>query len=169
MSTYVWTGLSAKTIANYFLRLGQRDGIPIDPLKLQKLIYLAHGWSLALLNRPLIREPIEAWRYGPAVPALYREFQRFGAAPITGFAIKEPLESAYGIDPETRSLLDEVWERYQALSPFQFSKLTHEPGSAWDLTMRNNAPWAHWSKPWASWVIPNDLIAQEFLRLQQQG
>jgi len=163
--TYVWTGLSAKTIANYFLELGRHDGIPIDPLKLQKLVYLAHGWSLAFLKRPLIKEPFEAWRYGPVVQTLYREFQSFGASPITSFANKEPSESSYGIDSDSRAILDEVWERYKSLSPFQFSMLTHEPGSAWDLTMRSHAPWT----PWTSWVIPNDLIAQEFLRRQQQG
>jgi uncharacterized phage-associated protein len=53
--TYFWTGLSAKTVANYFLELGRRDWVAVDPLKLQKLVYLAHGWSLQFLQRPLIR------------------------------------------------------------------------------------------------------------------
>lgn len=163
MSTYIWTGLSARTIANYFLELARRDGIPIDPLKLQKLVYLAHGWSLFFLNRPLIKEPIEAWRYGPVVPTLYNEFKRFGASPITDFARAEPLESTYGIDQETKNLLDAVWQRYLALSSIQLSMLTHEPGYAWDLTQRRGE-----FTPWGGPRIPNDLIANEFARRQRQ-
>ena len=36
----------ARTIANVFLELGSRDGAHISPLKMQKLVYLANGWSL---------------------------------------------------------------------------------------------------------------------------
>jgi uncharacterized phage-associated protein len=161
--TYFWTGLSAKTVANYFLGLGRRDYIAIDPLKLQKLVYLAHGWSLQFLQRPLIREPFEAWRYGPVVPVLYQEFRRFGGWPITDFASEVPGESAFGIDPRTKSLLDAVWERYKMLTPIQLSMLTHEPGYAWDLVQRRPD---HFS--WGGQQIPNEFIADEFARRQQQ-
>ncbi len=160
----VWTGFSAKTIANYFLELGRRDGVPIDPLKLQKLVYVAHGWSLVLLKRPLIREAIEAWRYGPVIPVLYQEFRRFGASPITDFARGEPLESPYGLDEQIKSLLDAVWERYKALTATQLSMLTHEPGYAWDLVQRQSDFF-----PWGGRKIPNEFIADEFARRQKQA
>lgn len=161
---YVWTGLSARTVANYFLDLGRRDGVPIDPLKLQKLVYLAHGWSLVLLKRRLIREPFEAWRYGPVVPALYKAFQKFGGWAITEYAPEQPFESHYGLDEQTKSLLEAVWGTYKLLSPIQLSMLTHEPGFAWDLAQRS------WRiSPWGSPAIPDDLIADEFARRQQQA
>jgi len=162
--TYIWKGLSSKTVANYFLEMGQKEGILIDPLKLQKLVYLAHGWSLLFLNRPLIKEKIEAWRYGPVVPELYQEFKKFGASPITEFARPVPLESTNGIDPQTKSLLYAVWQKYGSLSPIQLSVLTHEPGSAWDLAQRRGV-----FLPWRGPVIPNELIADEFARMQQQA
>jgi len=157
---YVWIGLSAKTIANYFLTRSARDGVPIDPLKLQKLIYLAHGWSLVFLQRPLIKEPVEAWPYGPVVSSLYHEFKRFGASPITEHAYEA--ESTYGLDADTRVLLDAVWGKYRSLSPIQLSILTHEPGYAWDLTRKTG-----YSSPWGSPIIRNELIADEFVRRQQ--
>jgi len=160
----VWTGLSAKTVANYFLDLAWRDGVPIDPLKLQKLVYLAHGWSLVLLKRPLIREPFEAWNYGPVVPSLYRAFQKFGASPITEHAPEEPMGNPYGLDDQTKSLLDAVWGTYRKLNAIQLSMFTHEPGYAWDLTRRNGHMF-----PWGSSPIPNELIANEFTRRQQQA
>ncbi|HEV1995883.1 MAG TPA: type II toxin-antitoxin system antitoxin SocA domain-containing protein [Candidatus Acidoferrum sp.] len=160
----VSTGLSAKTVANYFLDLASRDGVPIDPLKLQKLIYLAHGWSLVLLKKPLIKEPFEAWNYGPVVPSLYKAFQKFGASPITEHAPKEPFESHYELDAQTKSLLDSVWETYKKLNSIQLSMFTHEPGYAWDLARRGGR-----MSPWGSPAIPNELIANEFIRRQQQA
>jgi uncharacterized phage-associated protein len=40
------------------------DGI--STMKLNKLTFLAHAWSLVLLGRPLIAEPFLAWKAGPA-------------------------------------------------------------------------------------------------------
>jgi uncharacterized phage-associated protein len=160
----VWAGLSAKTVANFILDLAWRDGVPIDPLKLQKIIYLAHGWSLVLLKRPLIKEPFEAWNYGPVVPSLYRAFQKFGASPITEYVAKEPMENHYGLDDPTKSLLESVWEKYKGLNAIQLSMYTHEPGYAWDWARRNGRMF-----PWGSPAIPNDLIENEFIRRQQQA
>src|SRR5215469_1410850 len=156
------TDYSAKTIANYFLEWGRRDRVPVDPLKLQKLVYLAHGWAMAFLGKPLIRDPIEAWRYGPVVPVLYEEFRKFGASPITDRAQEVPFESTRGIDEKTKSLLDAVWQRYKPLSPIQLSLVTHEPGYAWDLVRRQTD-----LAPWGGAIIPNELIADEFARRQQ--
>src|SRR5260370_13826868 len=153
---------SAKTIASYFLTLRLRDGVPTDPLKLQKLVYVAHGWSLVFLKRPLITEPIEAWRYGPVVPTLYREFKKFGASPITGNWQENG--AAISLDEQTKSLLETVWEKYRSLSPIQLSVLTHEPGSAWDMVRRGGE-----FSPWGGPTIPNGLILDEFVRRQQQA
>ena len=39
-------GYSAKAVANYFLsKYGRKKGI--TPLKIQKLVYIAHGWHMA--------------------------------------------------------------------------------------------------------------------------
>lgn len=163
MSPIGGTGWSAKTIANYFLELAARDHLFIDPLKLQKLVYLAHGWSLLFLHRPLIRDRIEAWRYGPVVPDLYEEFKKFGGSAITELATPPKGENTDTIDAKTKSLLDSVWNRYRNLSPIQLSMLTHEPGMAWDLVQREGE-----ISPWGGPRIPNELIADEFIRRQQE-
>lgn len=53
----------AIAIANYFLKLGKERGIAINPMKLNKLVYLAHGWHLALYDLSLIDEMVEAWTF----------------------------------------------------------------------------------------------------------
>jgi uncharacterized phage-associated protein len=71
-------------IANYFIELAKF----ITPMKLQKLVYFAHGWCLALADKPLINEKIEAWQYGPVVSSLYREFKKYGNEGITSPAVE---------------------------------------------------------------------------------
>jgi uncharacterized phage-associated protein len=156
--SYLTIPVDARLIAKSILELGARDNSPIDPMKIQKLVYLSHGWNLAFYATPLIIQPVEAWKYGPVIPDLYQAFRAFRAGPIT----QSPNVGGQLI-PQTTSLLQSVWDTYKGYSAVQLSMLTHEPGGAWDLTMRTNA--AHWVNP----IIPNELIAEEFKRRQQQG
>jgi len=54
---------SSLDVAEFIL---QQKG-PVSPLKLQKLVYYAQAWSLALNNEPIFEESIEAWKNGPVV------------------------------------------------------------------------------------------------------
>ncbi len=147
----------ARTVANYFLELADHDHIPVGPLKLQKLVYLAHGWHLVFFGRPLIKNDVEAWRYGPVVPALYREFKEFGASPITRRARGFDTDT---LDEDAKRLIDAVWNKYKMLSAAQLSAITHERNSAWDMTLRN-------SSPFDRLTIVDALIADEFQRRRQ--
>ncbi|KJW07325.1 Panacea domain-containing protein [Orientia tsutsugamushi] len=58
--------LSCFDVASYFLVLVDRAaGDVITQLKLQKLVYFAQGAHLALFDKPLFKEDIEAWENGP--------------------------------------------------------------------------------------------------------
>jgi uncharacterized phage-associated protein len=71
--------LSAARVAECFLYLsGQQTEFDITPLKLQKLLYYAEGLSLALRKKSLFSEPILAWRYGPVVRDVYKEYEYAG-------------------------------------------------------------------------------------------
>jgi len=69
---------SALAVANYFIKKGIDTKKSVSPMKLQKLVYFAHGWRLALYNSPLIDEAIQAWQYGPVIPGIYHEFKHYG-------------------------------------------------------------------------------------------
>ena len=75
-----------KAVANYFLDCAKEDGESLTLLKLVKLVYLAHGWHLGLTGDPLIKENVEAWRYGPVVPSIYHDLKIFGNNAITRYA-----------------------------------------------------------------------------------
>jgi uncharacterized phage-associated protein len=53
--------------------------LPVDNLKLQKLLYYSQAVHLVLYNKtPLFPEEIEAWDYGPVVPEVYRKYKTHG-------------------------------------------------------------------------------------------
>jgi uncharacterized phage-associated protein len=124
--------------ANYFLSKAAEEGVPIDPLKLQKLVYFAHGWHLAVTGEPLIDEHVEAWPYGPVIPSLYHRFKSYGADPITDLVyVRGPTGELYPplpTDTDTLNVLNKVWQQYGRYSAVQLSNLSHATGSPWEQT-----------------------------------
>ena len=52
-------------------------------MKLIKLVYIAHGWHLALENgKSLISEAVMAWKYGHVINSLYQKLKRYGSQDI---------------------------------------------------------------------------------------
>ena len=74
---------STRQIANYFIHKARVDQAEINPLKLMKIVYIAHGYSLAINDKPLIKEGIKARMYGPVISSLYKSLVRYGNNPIT--------------------------------------------------------------------------------------
>lgn len=168
----------AKAVANYLLDLAESAGQRLDPLKIQKLVYFAHGWHLALTGKPLLDEQIEAWRFGPVVPTLYHCFKRWGAGSIEARAFDLSVDDDPGT-PDTFTLqstvpsLDDdgendesnyakgvvkrVWEVYGSWTAVQLSQLTHVSDGPWDVTRRKN-PGRKGTD------IPDDLIRDYFVR-----
>ena len=125
-------------VANFFLQKS-----PVTQMQLQKLIYFAHGWHLALTGEPLIDEAIEAWKYGPVVPSLHSEFTRFGARPITDLAYSDipwlgRNRSVPKRDLDAREVLNSVWVEYGTHSAWELSAMTHRSGSPWSDAHRRN-------------------------------
>ena len=130
-------------IANYFLDLAKSEDQYLTPLKLQKLVFIAHGWHLALHEEPLISERVEAWRWGPVISPVYHEFKYYGNTPITGRGtmirrmsqdprdIIEDIPEVDTDDKDTKKFLDEVWEVYGGYTGIQLANLTHTKKSPW--------------------------------------
>ena len=114
--------LNCHDVAHYLLAQMDIDaGDLISNLKLQKLVYYAQGFALALYSRPLFSERIEAWTHGPVVPDLYHEYKGFGSEAL-------PFPSGYdfsNFDAQTRELLDEVYATYGQFSAWKLRDMTH--------------------------------------------
>ena len=117
MTTY-----SAKQIADFFLSKGS-----VSPKKLQKLVYYAYSWAMALLTESendepvrIFEEPIEAWVHGPVVASLYDEYRSYGYRDIEK---KENISFDFGED--LADVLEQVWSIYGGFSGNQLENLTH--------------------------------------------
>lgn len=134
--------LSPKSVANFFLELAKARGEKISPMKLQKLVYYAHGWFAGYTGKPLINESVEAWQYGPVIPSLYREFKRFGSGDITGKACEmeglEYVEVPPPQDEGMRKFLTSVWDSYGKYTGITLSEMTHAAGSPWEQAWNAN-------------------------------
>jgi uncharacterized phage-associated protein len=135
---------SPKAIANAFLQKAFNDKKLFGHLKLQKLVYLAHGYYLTLSKgTPLVDEPFEAWDYGPVCRSLYLEFREFGRERITRLASEfdwdigvEVPAAAPADDQSVSKVIDFVYRNYADKSPFELSELTHKSDWAWDRTRK---------------------------------
>jgi uncharacterized phage-associated protein len=117
-----------EAIANYFIT-HRKQWEDLTPMKLQKLVYFAHGWHLALKDQPPIDEEIQAWEYGPVIERLYKSLRHYGntqiTEPIRRLKAKPGLVNLDAIDenqpslddqPEakefTTALLNRMWDMY---------------------------------------------------------
>ncbi len=153
----------AITVANEFLRLA-RDCQPrqvMTSLKLIKLVYIAHGWSLHFMPEdPLLDEPAQAWHYGPVVPTLYRAVRRYGSSPIED-DLHGDFSHLFGeeLDEDSRGLIAAVMNAYGNLSAIELSSMTHQPHTPWSEV---------WNDLGRNAVIPDDLIRRHYNRLAEQ-
>jgi uncharacterized phage-associated protein len=137
----------AKSVANAFLTLANRDGRPIDPMKLQKLMYYANGYFIAENEgNPLINEYFEAWDYGPVVPTVYYEFREYKERPIRRFAYTWDRKLGRTViapqpvnDVPAESVIAWVWENYGDFSGLDLSAMTHKEGTPWSDARRRAA------------------------------
>ncbi len=130
-----------RPVANYFVGRGLDEQIPVDPMRAQKIVFIAHGRHLCDMRAPLVSEPALAWKWGPVFPALYHDLRLFGNKPI-----KHPIYSSAGDDfwiptvaPDdecTVDLLQRVWIAFGSMSARQLSDTMHLPGSPWFETRR---------------------------------
>ena len=136
--------VSASGAVNFFIEEDARESCDLTNLKLNKLIYIAHGFMLAKYQKPLLNvnyhEYVEAWQYGPVIPSIYHEFKHFGRSNISehGSCLIEidPINGIQKIKPKivnnnVLSILKWVFNNFAKLSAMQLVDITHAQGSPW--------------------------------------
>jgi Uncharacterized phage-associated protein len=137
-------------VARYFLA-HQNPFDAMSALKLQKLLYFAQGTSLAGMGRPLFSDAICAWKHGPVVPAVWRMYSDHKGVPISR---PDDFDDTT-LDPETRALLDAVYQKWGGLDAWKLREITHTEG-----------PWA--ATPQSA-VIEQQAIADHFMSVRDRA
>lgn len=113
----------ALEIAHFFIWRSGQDadaGEAITNLKLQKLLYYAQGFHLALHKKPLFSDKIEAWAHGPVVPTIYRKFKAYGSQAIP-FDKKRP-----DLPKAKMDFLQEMYNFFGQFSAWRLREMTHQ-------------------------------------------
>jgi len=115
-------------------------------LKLQKLLYYAQGFHLALFNKPLFDDKIEAWKHGPVVRSVYRVYSQNKASFIKKTKIDQEMYSR-----STQLFLNEIWRVYGQFSGWKLRELTH-----------NEPPWKNAFAKGQNTVISHESLRKFF-------
>ena len=142
----------SRHIANLLIELARTRGELLTPMQLIKLVYIAHGWMLGLYHRPLVKDEVQAWQYGPVIPSLYNALRKYRSQAVTELIPA----SRTRIDESAQNILDQVYDRYGRMSGPALSRLTHAAGTPWDHTYVPGS---------FGIVIPTDMIEDYYAQL----
>lgn len=93
----------------------------VSNLKLQKLLYYAQGYHLALFGEPLFEDEIVAWPHGPVVKSVYHTYADYDKSPIESY---DPPPT--NLPDKAVEVLDEIVHTYGLLPAMQLREMTHE-------------------------------------------
>jgi uncharacterized phage-associated protein len=160
----------ARAVANFVLDLAERDSQPLTQISLLKILYFAHGWYLAAKGRPLVSQPIEAWKYGPVIKVVKDAFKEFEGKPINKRAERLILQTGeiQMVRPDLREedaeFVESVFRQYRRFGAWELSDITHEQGSPWDAVWNPKI-----SSGRLGLRIRNDEIREYFLAVAGKG
>ncbi len=136
-------------------------------MQIQKLVYFAHGWHLALVGDALSEEEAQAWRWGPVFPALYHAVKQWGGGPVESdvIAIRFVRDNGHHHVERTVPRVDDgesagpllatIWEVYGEKTGPELSRLSHDIEGPWYRV------WTESAGAYGT-IIPNDLIREYF-------
>lgn len=104
------------------------EGELISNMKLQKLLYYMQGFHIAVFEEKLFEDEIEAWLYGPVVPAVYEKYSSFGSN-----LIQPEEKEVIALEKKEERLFEQVFNIYNQYSAIGLMNLTHSE-SPWKNT-----------------------------------
>lgn len=139
-------GVDSLVVADYTLRAYAMARVKNDALlddmtllKLIKMVYVAHGYCLAMFDFPLVDEPVEAWEKGPVIPSIYHEAMEFPVRMRSGVLSVSLFDTRTIVLPppfnkphmNARRVIEKVCEVFGHMDGPWLSRLTHEEDSPW--------------------------------------
>lgn len=107
-------------VADYLLAESRERGEVLTNLKLQKLLFYAQAWHLALQGEPLFDEDFQAWVHGPVLPSQYRRFSNYEWRPIVEEVARPHFDTG-----AIEAFLDEIIDVFGTESAVVLEQMTH--------------------------------------------
>jgi uncharacterized phage-associated protein len=109
--------ITSSIVSDAIVEFCARHGDWITNQKLQKLLYYAQAWHLALYNRPMFPEEFQAWIHGPVEPTSYAAYASSGHGPIAS------ANAIWSLPAKSLKHIEDVFESYGRLSAFDLERL----------------------------------------------
>lgn len=170
--------VKTKAACNFFITKAQEEGRIITPMQAIKLVYFAHGYSLALLKTPLIDDHVEAWKFGTVIPSLYHKLKIYGSGKIKCQLLntddvdiidfislsEDELQKKYPnnaieykFSDGENAIMSAVWKSYGDKTGFQLSNIIHQEGTPWDTVYNKQG-----GQFQRNAIIPDKLIQEYY-------
>jgi uncharacterized phage-associated protein len=98
---------------------GRKISEGVTNMKLQKLLYFAQAAHLAVYGEPLFNDEIQAWKFGPVVPNVYRFYKVKGDQLLRN-------EDDFYCDPQLEGFLKDVWKIFGKYSAYELANISHK-------------------------------------------
>lgn len=147
-----------RELANWILDYGDKQGVAITNMALNKLLFFAYEHALINYKRKLTNAKIEAWDHGPVFREVYRSFKKFGDSPIVSRAEKynlttDRLEVAVAdISDEDSIMIEEAISPLVKLPAYILREISHADDGPWAAT------WHHKEKTNPGMEISDKII-----------
>ena len=117
-------------MANEFIKLSmEKRGEGLYLLPLIKLSYIAHGFTLAITEKPLCYETVEVWQYGPVFPSIFHTFKHIKMILRDKPAILH--NNDYPFTQTESKIINITYDKYSHLNSDTLSVITHGEGTPW--------------------------------------
>ncbi len=110
-------------IADFFLTKSE-----LTPKKIQKLVYYAYSWFIAINNHNpneidnvLFEEVPEAWIHGPVFPSLYSKYKVYNWREVPKIDVTMEFEN-----DDLKSFLEDIWKKFGVFSADELEYMTHQ-------------------------------------------
>lgn len=114
--------MNAHEVAQQIVAKATQKRIAVCNLKLQKLLYYAQGYHLAVAKRPLFDNEIEAWDHGPVVNSVYFEYCDYGRNAINA-AVQHGVDE--DLPADSAQVIDFIMEKYARQDAWILRNQTH--------------------------------------------
>lgn len=126
-------------VCRYIINYSNEHDYGISNLKLQKILYFVQAYFLINTkdHMPCFAEKIEAWDFGPVVPAAYHEYKQYGSGDIPDasyflFDFNNIWDSGRvdynndAIAPNDKILINQVIDKFANYTATDLVTLTHK-------------------------------------------
>ena len=91
------------------------NGTNMDQMRMHKMMYLVQRESLMFYNEPLFASEFQGWKFGPVLVEVRSEY-------VTGGMFRSACET---MSTKARELVESVYHRYNSMSSWKLSTLSH--------------------------------------------